>query len=96
LGEHPRPFGGADVAASYSARQPPPFAAISGGEPVVRAQRPGGKIAFIGSDGLAPRDLDKLIADPTQALDVFDFEPVMKKNCRRRISAKWPPASMTK
>jgi isopentenyl diphosphate isomerase/L-lactate dehydrogenase-like FMN-dependent dehydrogenase len=28
----------------------------------------------------APRDLDQLIADPTQALDVFDFEPVMKKN----------------
>ena len=28
----------------------------------------------------APRDLDRLIADPTQALDVFDFEPVMKKN----------------
>ena len=28
----------------------------------------------------SPRDLDKLIADPTQALDVFDFEPVMKKN----------------
>ena len=28
----------------------------------------------------APRDLDKLISDPTQALDVFDFEPVMKKN----------------
>lgn len=28
----------------------------------------------------APRDLDKLIADPTQALDVFDFEPVMKRN----------------
>jgi isopentenyl diphosphate isomerase/L-lactate dehydrogenase-like FMN-dependent dehydrogenase len=28
----------------------------------------------------APRELDKLIADPTQALDVFDFEPVMKKN----------------
>jgi 4-hydroxymandelate oxidase len=28
----------------------------------------------------APRDLDKLIADPTQALDVFDFEPVMKMN----------------
>jgi isopentenyl diphosphate isomerase/L-lactate dehydrogenase-like FMN-dependent dehydrogenase len=28
----------------------------------------------------APRDLDKLIADPAQALDVFDFEPVMKKN----------------
>jgi hypothetical protein len=28
----------------------------------------------------APRDLDKLIADPKQALDVFDFEPVMKQN----------------
>jgi 4-hydroxymandelate oxidase len=28
----------------------------------------------------APRDLDQLIADPKQALDVFDFEPVMKKN----------------
>jgi len=28
----------------------------------------------------APRDLDKLIAEPAQALDVFDFEPVMKMN----------------
>jgi len=28
----------------------------------------------------APRDLDRLIDDPRQALDVFDFEPVMKKN----------------
>jgi len=28
----------------------------------------------------APRDPDKLIADPKDALDVFDFEPVMKKN----------------
>jgi isopentenyl diphosphate isomerase/L-lactate dehydrogenase-like FMN-dependent dehydrogenase len=28
----------------------------------------------------APRDLAKLIADPKEALDVFDFEPVMKKN----------------
>src|SRR3954447_1954020 len=28
----------------------------------------------------APRELDRLIADPTQALDVFDFEPVMRKN----------------
>ena len=28
----------------------------------------------------APRDLDKLIGEPRQALDVFDFEPVMKKN----------------
>jgi 4-hydroxymandelate oxidase len=28
----------------------------------------------------APRDLEQLISDPTQAFDVFDFEPVMKKN----------------
>ena len=28
----------------------------------------------------APRDLARLIADPKEALDVFDFEPVMKKN----------------
>jgi 4-hydroxymandelate oxidase len=28
----------------------------------------------------APRDLDKLIANPGQAIDVFDFEPVMKQN----------------
>jgi 4-hydroxymandelate oxidase len=28
----------------------------------------------------AHHDLDKLIAEPAQALDVFDFEPVMKKN----------------
>ncbi len=28
----------------------------------------------------APRDLEKLIADPKDALDVFDFEPVMKQN----------------
>src|SRR6266436_4998010 len=28
----------------------------------------------------APRDPSKLITDPTQALDVFDFEPVMKQN----------------
>jgi 4-hydroxymandelate oxidase len=35
-----------------------------------------------GSDPVpwAPRDTDKLIASPTQALDVFDFEPVMKEN----------------
>src|SRR3954453_12827494 len=26
----------------------------------------------------APRDLGKLIEDPKQALDVFDFEPLMK------------------
>jgi 4-hydroxymandelate oxidase len=28
----------------------------------------------------APRDLDNLISDPREALDVFDFEPVAKKN----------------
>jgi len=28
----------------------------------------------------APRDLAKLITDPNEALDVFDFEPVMRKN----------------
>jgi 4-hydroxymandelate oxidase len=28
----------------------------------------------------APRDLENLITDPRQALDVFEFEPVMKKN----------------
>ena len=28
----------------------------------------------------APRDLGKLIEDPKHALDVFDFEPLMKKN----------------
>jgi 4-hydroxymandelate oxidase len=28
----------------------------------------------------APRDLDNLISDPKDALDVFDFEPVAKKN----------------
>jgi 4-hydroxymandelate oxidase len=32
----------------------------------------------------APRDLEKLIAEPGQALDVFDFEPVMRE--------KVPPA----
>src|SRR5204862_1188175 len=37
---------------------------------------------FSSSDPMqwAPRELDKLITDPKQALDVFDFEPVMKKN----------------
>src|SRR6266705_3214453 len=28
----------------------------------------------------APRDLDNLISDPRQALDVFDFEPVARRN----------------
>ena len=27
-----------------------------------------------------PRDLEHLITDPKQAINVFDFEPVMKKN----------------
>jgi 4-hydroxymandelate oxidase len=37
---------------------------------------------FTGGDPVqwAPRDLDKLIADPRDAHDVFDFEPVMRKN----------------
>src|SRR5437867_2975858 len=49
---------------------------------------PGGAAAF--AQGLparpadpmvwAPRDLDALITDPKEALDVFDFEPVAKKN----------------
>jgi 4-hydroxymandelate oxidase len=28
----------------------------------------------------APRDLDAVISDPKEALDVFDFEPVARKN----------------
>jgi len=28
----------------------------------------------------APRDLDKLISDPKEALDAFGFEPVARKN----------------
>src|ERR1043166_7636859 len=28
----------------------------------------------------APRDLEKLVTDPAQAIDVFNFEPVMKQN----------------
>src|SRR5262249_36785007 len=30
--------------------------------------------------GATPSDFDKLIDDPKQALDVFDFEPVARKN----------------
>ena len=41
----------------------------------------------------APRDLDNLISDPKEALDVFDFEPVAKKNLPPRTLAIWPPAS---
>jgi len=37
--------------------------------------------------------LDKLISDPKEALDVFDFEPVAKKNLPPRTLAIWPPAS---
>ncbi|MEA2942798.1 MAG: 4-hydroxymandelate oxidase [Bradyrhizobium sp.] len=43
----------------------------------------------------APRELDKLIADPTQALDVFDFEPVMKRNVPPAHSATWRQAPTT-
>ena len=32
----------------------------------------------------APRDYAHLIASPSEALDVFDFEPVMHKNVFRR------------
>jgi len=28
----------------------------------------------------APRELDNLISDPKDALDVFDFEPIARKN----------------
>src|SRR3954468_14319368 len=43
---------------------------------------PGAALAQRGLDPAewAPRDLEKLIADPTQARDGFDLEPVMKKN----------------
>jgi hypothetical protein len=44
----------------------------------------------------APRDLNNLISDPKEALDVFDFEPVAKRICRRHISDTWPPVSMMK
>ena len=44
----------------------------------------------------APRDLDKLITNPRQARDVFDFELVMQKMCRRLISVTWRQASTTK
>ena len=29
---------------------------------------------------MLPRDLDQLISDPKEALDVFDFESVAKRN----------------
>ena len=32
----------------------------------------------------APREVDRLIADPRQALDVFDFEPVDAEECSTR------------
>ena len=43
------------------------------GGPVPRAT---GRIPIV----WAPRDYDHLIASPKEALDVFDFEPVMHKN----------------
>ena len=51
-----------------------PASPLFTGSAVAEALRPSDPVDW------APRELDKLIADPTQALDVFDFEPVMKKN----------------
>jgi isopentenyl diphosphate isomerase/L-lactate dehydrogenase-like FMN-dependent dehydrogenase len=42
--------------------------------PAAMAERPADPMTW------AARDLDKLITDPKQALDVFDFEPVMRAN----------------
>jgi hypothetical protein len=39
-------------------------------------------------------DAGKLISDPTQALNVFDFE--RRRTCRPRISAIWRPVSKMK
>ena len=41
----------------------------------------------------APRELDNLISDPKDALDVFDFEPVARKNLPPAHFAISPPAS---
>jgi hypothetical protein len=69
-----------DVAAKPSDRQPAPLLQFLAASPLIahgalaQGQRPEDPVDW------APRELDKLIADPAQALDVFDFEPVMKKN----------------
>jgi len=49
-----------------------PLAALAGEEP--GPQRPADPYVW------APRDYDHLISSPKDALDVFDFEPVMHKN----------------
>ena len=48
-----------------------PLAALAG---EVFAERPADPFVW------APRDYAHLIASPKEALDVFDFEPVMRKN----------------
>ena len=61
-------------------RLSPPVPRVPGGEPSICSR------SFIGqrpkrlASSPNPRDLESLIADPRQALNVFDFEPVMKKN----------------
>ena len=45
----------------------------------------------------APLKTEDLIKSPKEAINVFDFEPVMRaRTCRRRISATWRPASTTR
>ena len=44
----------------------------------------------------APQNLEELIKTPKEAINVFDFEPVCRRMCLRRISATWPRASTTK
>ena len=61
-------------------RQPPPLSAISGREPVVRAAAPWRKGCGRRSGGLGAARSRQADRRSHQALDVFDFEPVMKKN----------------
>ncbi len=44
----------------------------------------------------APRGLEKLIAEQGQALDVFDFEPVMRRKVPPAHSATWLRAPTTR
>ena len=45
----------------------------------------------------APLKTENLIKSPKEAINVFDFEPVMRaRRFRPRISATWPPASTMK
>jgi 4-hydroxymandelate oxidase len=52
----------------------PLIASSANAQSVAPPSRPADPLAW------APRDLDAPIADPKDALSVFDFEPVMKKN----------------